>query len=173
MKSLKLIGLLGTFACVLGCNKSSDNTSPTGDTTTNPPRASRQDTNALTPTSRDTNAASRTYGADTNTNAATMSEPDNTAKNVRDRSDAAVTPGDQGGSEADREITRRIRRALTSNDQLSTAAKNIKIITIDGKVTLRGPVNSQQEQQAIAALAQSAGGGTAIDNQLEVKTPNQ
>jgi hypothetical protein len=55
------------------------------------------------------------------------------------------------------------------NDELSTAGKNIKIITVDGKVTLRGPVNSDQEQQAIAAAAQSVAGVNSLDNQLEVK----
>lgn len=89
---------------------------------------------------------------------------------MRDRSDATLTPGDQGGSEADREITRRIRRALSSNDQLSTDAKNIKVITLDGKVTLRGPVNSPEEQKTIDSIVKD-NGGTAVDDQLEVKAP--
>lgn len=165
------MGLLSAFAFVLGCNKTADNTSSTSDVTNNPPQASRQYTNTLTPTSRDSNAPSRAYPGDTN--GAATSQPDNTGQNVRDRSDATLTPGDQGGSEADREITRRIRRAITSNDQLSTAAKNVKIITVNGKVTLRGPVQSEQEEKAIAAIAQSTGDVTSVDNQLEVKTPNQ
>src|SRR4051812_38352693 len=67
-------------------------------------------------------------------------EVDNSGINKRDRSEEALTSGDQGNSREDIDLTRRIRRALTQNDQLSTAAKNIKIITANGKVTLRGPV---------------------------------
>ena len=94
---------------------------------------------------------------------------DNTGINQRDRAEEALTPGDQGDSPADRDTTRRIRRTITQNDQLSTTAKNIKIITVNGKVTLRGPVKSEAERQQIASLAQSAAGGATIDNQLEVK----
>jgi len=94
---------------------------------------------------------------------------DNTGKNVRDRSDAAVTPGDQGESKPDLDITQRIRRAVTSNDQLSTDAKNIKIITANGKVTLRGPVKSAAEQQQILDQVKAIQGVTEVDNQLEVK----
>ena len=95
--------------------------------------------------------------------------PDNTGRNERDRSRDTLTPGDQGGSDSDREITRQIRRAITSNSQFSTTAGNIKIITQDGKVTLRGPVDSQQEQQSLADLAKKVQGVSTVDNQLEVK----
>ena len=94
---------------------------------------------------------------------------DNSAINKRDRNEEALTSGDQGSSAEDRETTRRIRRAVTQNDQLSTTAKNIKIITISGKVTLRGPVNSQAERDLIAAVAQQMAGAATLDNQLEVK----
>jgi hyperosmotically inducible periplasmic protein len=120
----------------------------------------------LTPTSR-SDAPGRTYQNEADK--AATADADNTGKNVRDRSDAALTPGDQGNSEADREITRNIRRALTKSDELSTTAKNIKIITVNGKVTLRGPVTNEQEQQAIITAAQAVSGVTALDNQLEVK----
>ena len=98
---------------------------------------------------------------------------DNTARNVRDRSGVTLTPEDQGASDSDRDITRRIRRAITQNDQLSMAAKNIKIISINGKVTLRGPVKNDQEAKAIADAARSVAGESVVDNQLEVKTTNQ
>jgi osmotically-inducible protein OsmY len=111
---------------------------------------------------------------DTNrSSSSSRTEADNTGRNVRDRSDATLTPGDQGSSEADVEITRNVRRAITANDQLSTIAKNIKIITVNGKVTLRGPVKSAQEQQLIQSAVQSLG-ITSVDNQLEVEgTTNQ
>ena len=126
---------------------------------------------SVSPTSRATNAPNRNYSQDTN-NAATK-PADNTGRNVRDRDDATLTPEDQGASEADREMTRKIRRALTSNDQFSTTAKNIKIMTVNGKVTLRGPVQNEQEKQAIASLAESEAGKGSVDNQLELKTTNQ
>jgi osmotically-inducible protein OsmY len=98
---------------------------------------------------------------------------DNTGRNTRDRSNATLTPGDQSNSKADIETTKRIRRALSENDQLSTTAKNIKIITINGKVTLRGPVKTPKEQQTILAIAKGVAGDGSVDNQTEVKAVNQ
>src|SRR5918992_373492 len=100
---------------------------------------------------------------------AAQTAPDNTGQNVRDRGGATLTPGDQSESEADRTLTQQIRRAVVADDALSTAAKNVKIITINGVVTLRGPVNTPQEQAAIVAKAQQAAGADKVDNQLEVK----
>jgi hyperosmotically inducible protein len=94
--------------------------------------------------------------------------PDNTGRNVRDRSGATLTPGDQSESEADRTLTQRIRQAVVADDSLSTTAHNIKIITINGVVTLRGPVNSTQEKATIDAKAQQIAGATKVDNQLEI-----
>jgi len=166
MKNLTSLAALSALSLLLGCNRSDTDRASTESRETSS-RIERQDTNNLTPTSRNPDAASRTYGTDTNTAAA--KQPDNTGVNKRDRDDNTLTPGDQGTSEADREITRNIRRAIEKNDQLSTTAKNIKIITVNGKVTLRGPVNSEQEQQAITAAAQSVAGVGSFDNQLEVK----
>src|SRR5712691_4981551 len=67
--------------------------------------------------------------------------PDNTGRNVRDRSGDTVTPGDQSNNKADLNLTQQIRKALMADKSLSTNAKNIKIITNNGAVTLRGPVN--------------------------------
>jgi hyperosmotically inducible protein len=94
---------------------------------------------------------------------------DNTGRNVRDRSDAAVTPGDQSEAKADVELTRQIRAAINQNDQLSTMAKNIKIITAGGKVTLRGPVKSSAEEQQIVEKVKATPGVTSVENQLEIK----
>jgi hyperosmotically inducible protein len=95
--------------------------------------------------------------------------PDNTGRNVRDRSGTTLTPGDQSETEADRTLTQQIRRAVVADDSLSTTAKNVKIITVDGVVTLRGPVNSPHEKEVIAAKAQQIAGVNKVDNQLEVK----
>jgi hyperosmotically inducible periplasmic protein len=95
--------------------------------------------------------------------------PDNTGRNVRDRGGATITPGDQSESEADRTLTQQLRKAVMADDSLSTMAKNIKIITANGVVTLRGPVQSPHEKEVIAAKAQQIAGMNKIDNQLEIK----
>jgi hyperosmotically inducible periplasmic protein len=94
--------------------------------------------------------------------------PDNTGINERDRDNATLTPGDQSESEADRAITADVRRTITNDDTMSTSARNIKIITSNGVVTLRGPVASQAEKDVIEAKARTAKGVTQVDNQLEV-----
>lgn len=95
---------------------------------------------------------------------------DNTGKNARD-TDRSITPLDQSkGTKADVEITRKIRDQITSTDGISTNGKNVKIITLSGVVTLRGPVESQSEKDAIAKVAMQTAGVTRVDNALEVKT---
>jgi hyperosmotically inducible protein len=95
---------------------------------------------------------------------------DNTRKNERDRSGETTTSGDQSNSQEDVKITAAIRRAVVGDHSLSATAKNVKIITANGMVTLRGPVKNDAEKAKIAELAQSAAGNAKIDNQLEVKT---
>jgi osmotically-inducible protein OsmY len=95
---------------------------------------------------------------------------DNTAINARDRDNNNLTAGDQGTSEADRETTRKIRRALVGDTHYSMTAKNVKIITTDGKVTLRGPVKNDGEKSGIENIAKEAAGADSLDNQLEVET---
>ena len=95
---------------------------------------------------------------------------DNTRKNERDRSGETTTSGDQSNSQEDVKITAAVRRAVVGDKSLSMTAKNVKIITVNGTVTLRGPVNNDGEKTKIAELAQSAAGNAKIDNQLEVKT---
>jgi osmotically-inducible protein OsmY len=96
---------------------------------------------------------------------------DNTKKNERDRSAETKTSGDQSNSPEDVKITATIRRAIVKDHSLSATATNVKIITADGTVTLRGPVQNEAEKTKIAELAQSAAGNAKIDNQLEVKAP--
>jgi len=107
----------------------------------------------------------RSAAPDTGSNRAA----DNTRVNERDRSSAALTPMDQGGSASDRAITQQIRKDLMKDKSLSFTAKNVKVITIDGKVTLRGPVKSEAERSAIEAAARRATGDSGrVDNQLEI-----
>ena len=97
-------------------------------------------------------------------------KPDNTATNERDRSSETQTSGDQSNSKDDVNTTAAIRRAVVKDDSLSATAKNVKIITANGTVTLRGPVKTDAEKAKIAKLAESAAGNAKINNQLEVKT---
>ena len=95
-------------------------------------------------------------------------DAENTGVNVRDRGDVTVTPEEQGGEAGDREITAAIRRAIVKDDSLSLNAHNVKIITRDGIVTLRGPVESAAERTTIAQLAEKTAGVKRVDNQLEI-----
>jgi len=99
-------------------------------------------------------------------------KPDNTEINERDRSRETQTSGDQSNSSADLKVTQAIRQALMKDSELSTTAKNIKIITDNGQVTLRGPVKNAQEKAKIDQLARSAAGGAKIADQLDVKGSN-
>ena len=96
-------------------------------------------------------------------------DADNTARNQRDRDDRTLTPMDQGGTAADRTITQDIRKMITEDDGLSTNAKNVKVITIDGVVTLRGPVKSEAEKTTVAGMARKASGVKRVVDQLEVE----
>jgi hyperosmotically inducible protein len=96
--------------------------------------------------------------------------PDNTGKNVRDRNEGAKTAGDQSENEADRKITQDVRKSIVDDDKLSTSAQNVKIVTSDGKVTLRGPVKSEQEKKEIESKAKQVAGVKNVENQLEVAT---
>lgn len=96
-------------------------------------------------------------------------DADNTAKNTRDRDDKTLTPMDQGGSESDRTITQEIRKAVMAKDGMSTDARNVKIITIESVVTLRGPVKTADEKATIVALATKTAGVKRVDDQIEVE----
>jgi len=99
-------------------------------------------------------------------------KPDNTAINERDRFRETQMSGDQSNSSADLKTTQAIRQALMKDSELSTTTKNIKIITNNGQVTLRGPVKNAHEKAKIDQLAKSAAGGVKIDDQLDVKGSN-
>jgi hyperosmotically inducible periplasmic protein len=93
---------------------------------------------------------------------------DNTAKNVRDRADQSQTATDQSNDPADIKMTADIRKMVVGDGSLSMMAKNVKIITAGGVVTLRGPVETDKEKAAIEAHAKQAGAKN-ITNELEVK----
>ena len=99
---------------------------------------------------------------------ATEVAADNSAQNRIDKSGAMPEPMDQGTSEADITITTILRQVLTADKSLSMNAKNVKIITRDGIVTLRGPVASTAERAGIEAAANSVSGVKRVDCYLEV-----
>ena len=93
---------------------------------------------------------------------------DSTEKNVRDKNDATLTPIDQSkGSEQDVEMTRRIREAITADETLSTNAQNIKIVTLNGRTTLRGPVKNADERERILNKASKVVGKKNVKNSLK------
>jgi osmotically-inducible protein OsmY len=96
---------------------------------------------------------------------------ENTERNTRDKGDATLTPEDQKETKGDIKITAAIRRAVTRIDSLSLDAHNAKIITRNGVVTLRGPVENPAEKSKLQSIAQKTRGVKQVDNQLETKTP--
>jgi len=94
--------------------------------------------------------------------------PDNTKQN---KEQPGPTAEDQKMNPSDRAITQKIRKALHDDSNLSTYAHNIKVISQDGKVTLRGPVRSEDEKAAIEAKAVAVAGSGNVTNQLEVAPP--
>jgi len=96
------------------------------------------------------------------------SAPDNSAQNERDRDHQTLTPMDQSNKPEDLSISSKIRQAVVKDDQLSIEAKNIKIITVDGTVTLRGPVKTEGERADIVAKAAQIAGDSNVHNELEV-----
>jgi len=92
-------------------------------------------------------------------------QADNTARNR----DAAPTAQDQSNAKADRLTTAHIRKAIVADKSLSTYAHNIKVITRNGTVRLKGPVRSENEKAKVAADAESAAGSANVVNQVTVK----
>lgn len=97
-------------------------------------------------------------------------DADNTARNERDRNASTLTPIDQGNSEADVNTTAQIRKEIIAAKDMSINAQNVKIITNSGKVTLRGPVNSDTEKRLIGEIADRVATAANVTNQLEVKS---
>jgi hyperosmotically inducible protein len=99
--------------------------------------------------------------------------PDNSKSNQGDASKGAMTAQQQNMNPADRDITKQIRSSIYKDKSLSTYAHNIKIITQDGKVTLKGPVRTTDEKAAIEAKAVAVAGADNVTNHLKVAPANQ
>jgi osmotically-inducible protein OsmY len=96
---------------------------------------------------------------------------DNTTNNKGDQNSGATTADQQKMNPADRDLTKKIRMALHSDKSLSTYAHNVKIVSQDGKVTLKGPVRSDDEKASIEAKATQIAGQGNVTNQLTVAPP--
>jgi osmotically-inducible protein OsmY len=91
--------------------------------------------------------------------------PDNTAQNKGD----TQTADKQSNAKADRDITAKVRKEIVGDKDLSTYAHNVKVITVNGAVTLKGPVKSEDEKAKVAELAATVVSADKITNELTVK----
>ena len=101
--------------------------------------------------------------------ASDATEADNTKRNSSEDNKNTETAEKQSNTKDDLALTQKIRQAVMKDGSLSMNAKNAKIIAQDGKITLKGPVDSQQEKDTIGAAAGEIAGKDKVDNQLKVK----
>jgi hyperosmotically inducible periplasmic protein len=101
------------------------------------------------------------------------SAADNTKVNKRDRNKAEPTADQQKENRSDRDLTKQIRRALVKDKSLSTYAHNVKIISQGGMVTLKGPVRSEDEKQAVEAKAVEVAGQGKVMNDMHVASDHK
>ena len=94
---------------------------------------------------------------------------DNTTVNQRDRNPNEPTADQQKNNPSDRDITQQVRQAIIKDKSLSSYAHNVKVITQNGQVTLKGPVRSDEEKRAIEAKATEIVGENKVTSELEVK----
>ena len=93
---------------------------------------------------------------------------DNTKVNKQDRAKGAMTADQQKESAGDRELTQKIRKAIMDDKSLSSYAHNVKVISRDGKVTIKGPVRSEDEKRVVVAKATELAGADNIVNQVTI-----
>jgi hyperosmotically inducible periplasmic protein len=96
-------------------------------------------------------------------------EADNTNRNSSGENKDTDTAEKQSNNKDDLSLTQKIRQAVMKEGSLSMNAKNVKIIARDGNITLKGPVDSQQEKDTIGTKAGEIAGKDKVDNRLEVK----
>jgi len=95
---------------------------------------------------------------------------DNTRVNQRDRNPAEPTADRQKENPTDRQLAQQIRRSLMKDKSLSTNAHNVKVIAQNGMVTLKGPVDSESEKQAIEAKAAQIAGPDKVTNEIQIRS---
>jgi hyperosmotically inducible periplasmic protein len=96
-------------------------------------------------------------------------QPDNTRNNQGDGSKTATTADQQKNNQTDRYLTQQIRKAVIGDKSLSTYAHNVKIVSQNGTVTLKGPVRSEDEKHAVVAKAEAIAGAGKVTDELSVK----
>jgi hyperosmotically inducible periplasmic protein len=94
---------------------------------------------------------------------------DNTQINQRDRNPNEPTADKQQNDRSDRDITQQIRKSITADKTFSEYARNIKVITQNGQVTLKGPVRTDEGKNAIEEKAKAIAGDGSVTNDLTVK----
>jgi hyperosmotically inducible protein len=104
---------------------------------------------------------------------ASTAAPDNAKSNKADASNAAATADAQSNSAADLDLTKRIRQSLMADKSLSTYAHNIKIVTVNGRVTLNGVVRSQDEKGVVETKAATIAGENKLTSDLKVAPSNK
>jgi hyperosmotically inducible protein len=99
----------------------------------------------------------------------TQDQPaDNTKVNQRDQSKSEATADQQKENPTDRQLVQQIRKALVKDKALSTYGHNVKVIVQNGMVTLKGPVKSDEEKQAIEARAAQIAGSDKVTSELQI-----
>jgi hyperosmotically inducible periplasmic protein len=96
---------------------------------------------------------------------------DNTKSNQTDTSNREVTPDSQKENDIDRGLVQRIRKSLMADKDLSTYAHNVKVVSINGQVTLNGVVRSDDEKSKVAGMAEEVAGKRNVVNDLKVAPP--
>lgn len=96
-------------------------------------------------------------------------QADNTRMNARDRNANEPTADQQKMDRSDRDITQQIRKSIEKDKSISTYGHNVKVITQNGMVTLKGPVRSEEEKKAIEAKAGEVAGAEKVTNEMDVQ----
>jgi hyperosmotically inducible protein len=96
-------------------------------------------------------------------------DSDNTKMNQRDRNPNEPTADQQQNNRSDRDLTQQIRQAIVADKTFSTYAHNVKVITQNGQVTLKGPVRSDDEKRAVETKAAAIAGDGKVTSELTVK----
>ncbi|MCX5659463.1 MAG: BON domain-containing protein [Planctomycetota bacterium] len=171
--NLKLIApLMIVGAAVLGGCDNNNNTPPppppAGSFTPPPPPGPGPHADVAKPPRKPSTSTPSMSSSSSDTPMTPVPAPDNSGVNTRDRAPDAPTAGMAGQTKPDVQLAADIRKRVMDTE-LSVTAKNSKIVVQDGKVVLRGPVNTQAEKDSIGAIAADVAGAGNVENQLEVK----
>jgi hyperosmotically inducible periplasmic protein len=100
---------------------------------------------------------------------AQQTEPDNTRTNRQDRSMSEPTADQSKNNRGDLELAQKIRKSIVDDPNLSTYAHNVKVIARDGRITLKGPVRSEEEKRILVQKATEQAGAGNVTDELTVK----